>query len=297
MATYILTAAQLNSRILNSFSIPAASAVPTVSDPNAQAFLNAAVITDVTQANAVNSLVIGLKADGLWTPMQALYPFVGGTATQHKYNLKDPRDVDGAFRLNFQGGWTHNANGAIGNGGTYADTYFDGFVSGQLGVYNRGGVAIFGAQYNYQAVPEEDYPIYGAQIYSVINSNSGYSYFTTTGPINWAEEFQGKVNSTGANLNLGLLSLSGNNSQTTLYKNGVVNTTTTPYQSPSNVTNIWLGGCNAFWNGWSYAPDFKIYGDSQLAFGFITTTVLNGTQNTNLNTRIQTFQTALSRQV
>ena len=62
MATYILTAAQLNNRILNSFSIPAASTVPTVSDPNAQAFLDAAVITDVTQANAVNNLVIGLKA-------------------------------------------------------------------------------------------------------------------------------------------------------------------------------------------------------------------------------------------
>jgi hypothetical protein len=96
---------------------------------------------------------------------------------------------------------------------------------------------------------------------------------------------------------LGLLSLSGNGSQTILYKNGIVNTTALTYEGPGGSPNIWLGGSNAEFSGWSYAPDFKIYGDSQLAFGFITTTVLNGTQNTNLYNRIQTFQTSLSRQV
>jgi len=299
MATYILTAAQLNNRILNSFVITAASSVPTVSDSNAQAFLNAAVITDVTQANAVNTLVIGLKADGLWTNMQALYPFVGGTATQHKYNLKDPRDLNVAYRLTFFGGWTHNSNGATGNGiNTQADTNYNGFTYGQLGVYNRGGSAVFGAQYNYQLVPEEDYPLYGTpQIYSVINSNSGYSYFTNTGPQNFGYEFQGRINSTGTNLNLGLLSLSGTDSITILYRNGIQNVAATPYENTSPAPNIWLGSCNAEFSGWSYAPDLRIYGDSQLAFGFITTSNLNSNQNTNLYNRVQTFQTALSRQV
>ena len=116
MATYILTAAQLNSRILNSFSIPAALSTPTVSDSDAQAFVNAAVITDTTQANSVNTLVVGLKADGTWTKLKAIYPFVGGTATQHKWNLKDPRDLDAAFRLQFNGGWTHSTNGSLSNG-------------------------------------------------------------------------------------------------------------------------------------------------------------------------------------
>jgi hypothetical protein len=265
-----------------------------VIDPDAQAFITTAGITNTTQQNAIDNLVIGLKADGLWEPMNAIYPFVGGTASKHQWNLKNLSN----YNLVFGGGWTHNANGAEGNGiDTYADTNF-GLDQGQIGVYNRGGVAIFGTQNNYQNVPEEDYPIYGSpQIYSVINSNSGYSYFTNTGPQNFGYEFQGRVNSTGTNLNLGLLSLAGNNSQTTLYRNGVVNTTTTPYQSVGSSYSIWLGGCNAVWNGWSYAPDFKIYGDSQLAFGFITTTVLNGTQNTNLYNRVRTFQMALSRQV
>ena len=54
--------------------------------------------------------------------MKALYPFVGGTATSHKFNLKDPRDLDAAFRLQFNGGWTHNSNGVTPNGTNgYAD--------------------------------------------------------------------------------------------------------------------------------------------------------------------------------
>jgi hypothetical protein len=51
---------------------------------------------------------------------------VGGTATTHKYNLKDPQDTDGAFRLTFAGGWTHASSGALPNGTTgYANTHID----------------------------------------------------------------------------------------------------------------------------------------------------------------------------
>jgi hypothetical protein len=92
-------------------------------DPAAQAFISAAGITDPTQQNAIDALVVGLKTDGLWTKMKAIYPFVGGTATTHKFNLKDPRDLDAAFRLVFNGGWTHSSTGATPNGTNgYADT-------------------------------------------------------------------------------------------------------------------------------------------------------------------------------
>ncbi len=97
--------------------------VPIVADSDAQAFLNAAVITDSTQASAINTLVTDLKTANIWTKMKALYPFVGGTATAHKFNLKDPRDLDAAYRLVFNGGWTHSSTGALPNGTTgYADT-------------------------------------------------------------------------------------------------------------------------------------------------------------------------------
>jgi hypothetical protein len=44
-------------------------------------------------------------------------------ASQMKYNLKDPRDLDAAFRLTWSGGWTYSATGATPNGtNAYADT-------------------------------------------------------------------------------------------------------------------------------------------------------------------------------
>lgn len=46
-------------------------------------------------------------------------------ASQMKYNLKDARDLDAAFRLTWSGGWTYSANGATPNGtNAYANTYF-----------------------------------------------------------------------------------------------------------------------------------------------------------------------------
>jgi hypothetical protein len=46
-------------------------------------------------------------------------------ASQFKYNLVNPVDSDAAFRLVFNGGWTHSSNGATPNGTNgYADTKF-----------------------------------------------------------------------------------------------------------------------------------------------------------------------------
>lgn len=85
-------------------------------DADAQAFITATGITDLTQKNAINQLVLDLKGYSIWTKMKALYPFVGGTATTHKFNLKNPLDTDAAYRLVFSGGITHDSNGITGNG-------------------------------------------------------------------------------------------------------------------------------------------------------------------------------------
>lgn len=95
-------------------------------DPDAQAFLTAAGITDATISLAVDTLVKDFKAYGIWTKMKAIYPFVGGTATTHKYNLKDPQDTNAAFRLVFFGGVTHSSTGALPNSTNgYAETYLN----------------------------------------------------------------------------------------------------------------------------------------------------------------------------
>ena len=97
-------------------------AVPN--DTDAQAFITAASITDGTQQSAVNQLVLDLKSANIWTKMKAIYPIVGGSASTHKWNLKDPRDLDAAYRLTFSTGWTHSSTGMTPNGtSAYASTF------------------------------------------------------------------------------------------------------------------------------------------------------------------------------
>jgi hypothetical protein len=109
-------------------------------DTDAQAFITAAAITDATQQSAINTLVVDFKGYGLWTKLGAIYPFVGGTASTHKFNLKNPLDTDAAFRLTFTGGWTHSTTGAKPNGvNAFADTYYNAFslmgTNQQIGYY------------------------------------------------------------------------------------------------------------------------------------------------------------------
>lgn len=102
----------------------------------------------VNEIDAVNNLVKSLVANGLWTKMQALYPFIGNTAASQKFNLKDPRDINAAFRLSFLGGgWTHATTGAKPNGtSSYADTFYTPSTSASqnnhhLSYYSRTNVA------------------------------------------------------------------------------------------------------------------------------------------------------------
>jgi hypothetical protein len=95
-----------------------------VTDFDAINFIEATGLSNETQAVAINNLVLGLKANNLWTKMQAIYPFVGGTAYTHKFNLKDPRDSDNAFRIQFFGAVTHNNLGVSASAAGYGDTKF-----------------------------------------------------------------------------------------------------------------------------------------------------------------------------
>ena len=111
-------------------------------NPDARAFIIAAGITDATTIFAINELVNSLQVNSLWTKMAAIYPFAGSTATTQKWNLKDPRDLDAAYRLTFVGGVTHSSSGMQPNGTNgYANTFFNPStgisptISASLGIY------------------------------------------------------------------------------------------------------------------------------------------------------------------
>jgi len=91
-------------------------AAPIPLDPDAVAFLAAAGITDPTIESAINTLVVDLKAASLWTEMEIIYPYVGGTSTTCKWNLKNPLDTDAAYRMTFPNGGTFSSNGFNTNG-------------------------------------------------------------------------------------------------------------------------------------------------------------------------------------
>jgi hypothetical protein len=96
-------------------------------DPDAQAFITAAAITDATQQSAINTLVTDLKGYNIWTKFKAIYPIVGGSASSHAVNLKTP----GTYNLSFATGVTHSANGMLGNGSTgYANSNFNPNLNG-----------------------------------------------------------------------------------------------------------------------------------------------------------------------
>lgn len=97
----------------------------SITDTDVLAFISAASITDATQKSAVNKLVLDLKSASIWTKMKAIYPFVGGTASQHRFNLKDPRALTAAYYITFNGGGTHSSQGFLPDGTTsYANTNF-----------------------------------------------------------------------------------------------------------------------------------------------------------------------------
>ena len=254
---------------------------PTDSDANA--FVTAAGLTGTTQIQAVNKLVTDLKGYGLWGKMKAIYPFVGGTAASHKFNLKDPRDVDGAFRLVFNGGWTHSATGAKPDGSTgYANTYFTPSSvltvdSTHMSIYSNTNDAVLAG-----STDPVDMGSYNSATQSITLVNSVLTVVTRNlgAIINWIQSTRlGLVvtNKTASNI-------------TKIHKNGVV------VASGSSVGTlptlpIFIGTLNFL------GTPYNI-GYTNNRFAFVTIgDGLTDTEAANLYTAVQTFQTTLGRQV
>ena len=265
------------SMIINSYSFGGYTARTT-------AFLAATGITDTTIANALNAMDLALIAAGLDTKMYALYPIVGGTATTHKYNFMNPADTDAAFRLTFSGGWTHSATGALPNGTTgYANTHLTPSVtlsqfSLSIGYYSR--------TTPYAAA---DQAIWGAwdvatkgQILADIYTN-GTRIF---GGMNDNYMIDGALSGTTKLLTI---CRTANNSAK-VYRDGTALLTFTSV-STSNLTTIpiYIGGGNR--NSSLFYPT-----KYECALSFISDS-LNDTDNTNLATLVNTFETSLSRNV
>lgn len=252
-------------------------------DPDAQAFITAAAITDPTQQAAINTLVVDLKGYSIWSKMKAIYPIVGSTASQQKFNLKDPRDLDAAFRLQFLGGWTHSANGALPNGTNgYADTFFNqttNFTStsnASIGVYLRTNNASTGAD---MGAGDTGVSRQGMLIYS---SFTGVYYACAMGDT-FIAPAPNNADSRG------FYSVVRNAGVQSLHKRGNITLNVSETEAVGTITNetIWVGGGTS--GGYNFSS-------RETAFNFIGD-ALTETEINNFYTAVQAFQTTLGRQV
>ena len=80
-------------------------------DSDAQAFFDRVTTAggslSTTEQDAVNTLVIDMKDDGIWAKMKAIYPMVGASAAACAQNLKSS-----SFTGTFSSGWTFASTGA-----------------------------------------------------------------------------------------------------------------------------------------------------------------------------------------
>jgi hypothetical protein len=256
-------------------------------DSDAQAFITAAGITDAIQQRAITVFVLALKSASIWNKFVAIYPMVGGTATTHKFNLKDPRDLDVAFRLSFLGGWTHSSNGALPNGTTgYADTFIVpsvelGANSGHLSYYSRTDSAVT------NEIPMGvTLPLGGTGLNLVIRRNTNVNSFRATE----TTLFTGLVNSTSSD-SRGLTSgsITASNSRK-IYKNGALLATNSSTITWARSTRkIFLGAANE-------SGTANYFTDKECAFAGVASG-LSDAEESSLYTAVQAMQTSLSRNI
>ena len=247
-------------------------------DPDAQAFFDR--VTDAegslstTEQDAVNTLVVQMKADGIWSKMKAIYPMVGASAAACAQNLKSA-----SFTGSFSSGWTFSSTGVKGNG---SSTFFNtNFISSAELTLTSGSYSF----YSRTDVNEEsiDMAVLSTtnSIHQIITrlANTQYFYYRSS---------NANVNIPSAN-SLGHYILNRNSSTNTLgFKNGVevwneVQTAGLPTES------IYLGARNQ--SGVGVIPTSREYAFASCGDG------LTDTEASNFYTAVQTFNTTLSRQV
>lgn len=110
-------------------------------DADALAYFTAnTAITSAADKNAINTFYLGLKTDGIYTKIKAMYLPIWGSAASCKWNLINNRTFD----LSFSTGWTFSSSGATPNGtSAYCNTFiipssnFNNTTFNHLSYYSR----------------------------------------------------------------------------------------------------------------------------------------------------------------
>lgn len=256
-------------------------------DADAQAFFTSVegggdILTDA-QKDAVNQLVLDLKGYSLWTSMVAIYPYVGGTATAHKWNLKDPRDLDAAFRITWGSAVNHGALGVKGtenDSNSHGDTHYNSDTQGDtgftVGMYINDGLAT-------TPLSVYDWGAFDGTNDTMItlgfnNTSTKYAAFNGTT----------YASTNGGTYTKSFFAGSNDNTNTTIWQNGSALTTIAQSYNPANQSFFVLARNQL--GGGSQEQTGRGHGIAIMA-----NSGYDSTQMSNLNTSISTYVTALSR--
>ncbi len=249
---------------------------PIVSDSDAQAFIDrvytAGGVLSTTEANAVNTLVIDMKDDGIWTKMKAIYPMVGASAATCAQNLKSS-----SFTGTFTSGWTFASTGITPNGtSAYFNTNLNynsviGLNSTHYSFYSRNNTTKSGFDMGCFAGGQENWM-------TMNYVNRSYYYPNTDGVA--------IVYGNTIGYYLGTFTINS----IKFFKNAslIASKTSTTYNSTN--LNVFLGAVSQGSGG----P--LLYTDRECAFASIGDG-LTDTEASDFYTAVQAFQTTLSRNV
>jgi hypothetical protein len=245
-------------------------------------------ITRDTSSNNYDIVVYGIQME-LGSTATTYQPIAttqqAFIASQFKFNLVNPVDSDAAFRLVFNGGWTHSSNGALPNGTNgYADTKLN--PNGLLNANNI-STSIY-LRNNTDGV----YCDLGADT-PLINTLYQYSIYSRLSNIVYTDlgsQIQGRITYSNTDSRGYFISTRTSSTSFKAFKNDVLKATLTTAQTNSLLSaNLYLSAMNDGGNAIQFS-------NRQIAFSNIGDG-LTDTEAANLYTRVQAYQTALSRQV
>jgi hypothetical protein len=254
-------------------------------DADAQAFFDRVTTAggslSLTEKNAVNTLVIQMKTDGIWTKMKAIYPMVGASAAACAQNLKSS-SFTGTFTAT---GWTFSSTGATPNGtSAFMNTGLNESLhlsqdDKHLSFYSRTQNSSLDAHDIGAESTGANFDLY--LYYAAVTSKG---YLDGVYPTNAAQ-----VNNTNT-LGFQIGSRTTNTSQKVYWNNSlIVTNTNTNLLQPQTNASIYIGATNRSGNALAYS-------NKQCAFASIGDG-LSDTEASDFYTAVQAMQTTLSRNV
>jgi hypothetical protein len=206
--------------------------------------------------------------------MRVIYPFVGGTATFHKYNLKDPT----LYPINWLGAISHGATGVTLLNGGYGDV-----PTFNINILSQNNTSF--SFYNKTTLTTSDTRF----LIGATTNPGGYQNFAAG--VGFSSGYTGIFNSAQNNTIGNAIGVIGysilsrtNSSNYVLYRDGSsITTITQASQTPPSIT-LQVGGINSTGGTTTSLMTFVTVGDG-----------LSASEVTTLNTLVQAYQTTLGR--